>query len=119
MKTLRVLMWIFASVAVLVLVGCFGSPHRTVYVAEPQVKYVIVREAPPPIIREVRPSPPSRGHIWIDGSWHWDGRKYVWNAGRWTRPPHARAVWVPPRYEKAERGYRYAPGRWGPGPPRR
>jgi len=112
MKTLQALMWVSASVAVLGLLGCFRSPRETVYVAEPQPEYVIVREAPPPIVREHRPSPPSRGHIWIDGNWHWGGQRYVWNAGRWARPPHGRAVWVPPRYERGQRGYRYMPGRW-------
>jgi hypothetical protein len=110
MKTLQALMWVSASVALLGLLGC--SHRETVYVAQPHREYVIVREAPPPIIREHRPSPPSRGHIWIDGNWHWNGQRYVWHPGRWAVPPHRRAVWVSPRYERHQRGYRYMPGRW-------
>ena len=79
---------------------------------EHQPEYVMVREAPPPQIVERRPSPPSRGYIWIDGYWHWNGRGYVWRRGHWVRPPHERAAWIAPRYERHERGYRYTPGRW-------
>jgi len=117
MKTLQALMWVSASVVALGLLGCSGlverSPRETVYVAQPQPEYVIVPDAPPPIVRERRPSPPSRGHIWIDGNWHWNGQGYVWQPGHWAVPPHGRAVWVPPRYERDQHGYRYMPGRWG------
>jgi hypothetical protein len=117
MKTLQALMWVSASVVALGLLGCYGlverSPRGTVYVAQPQPEYIIVPEAPPPIIMERRPPLPSRGHIWIDGNWHWSGQRYVWQPGRWAVPPHGRAVWVPPRYERDEHGYRYMPGRWG------
>ncbi len=111
MKTLQALMWVSVSVVALGLLGCY--PRETVYVGQPQPEYVIVREAPPRVIRERRPSRPSRGHIWIDGNWHWDGQRYVWQNGRWALPPHERAVWVPPRYERDDRGYRYMPGGWG------
>jgi hypothetical protein len=110
-KTLRALMWTSGSVIVLGLLGCY--PRETVYVAQPRVEAVVVREAPPKIIKERRPPRPSQGHIWIDGHWHWDNKRYAWQPGRWERPPHERAVWVPPRYERDNRGYRYTPGGWG------
>ena len=118
MKYLQTLLWVSAGVASLGLVGCDltigrSRPER-VYVAQqqPQPEYVIVREAPPPPVVERRPSPPSRGYIWIDGYWHWGGHKYVWERGHWARPPHERAVWVAPRYDRHEQGYRYTPGQW-------
>jgi hypothetical protein len=114
MKMRHASMWVSASVVVLGLLGCSVSVQRShrprVYEDEPQ--YVIVREAPPPIVREHRPPPPSRGYIWIDGYWNWDGHRYVWEPGHWAVPPHGRAVWVAPRYERHEDGYWYLPGRW-------
>lgn len=94
------------------------SSPKAVYVAqprhqpEPQPTYVIVREAPPKVIVERRPSPPASGYIWIEGYWHWDSHRYAWQAGRWVRPPQERAIWIAPVYERHEQGYRYTPGRW-------
>jgi hypothetical protein len=121
MKVLQTLMWVSGGLVGLVAVlGCDvfvqRAPRETVYVNQPpyaeQPQYVIVREAPPPIIVERRPPPPGQGRIWIDGYWHWNNQRYVWQQGRWAAPPHERAVWVAPRYEKHEQGYRYVPGQW-------
>jgi hypothetical protein len=122
MKVLQTLMWVSGGLVVLVgLVGCTlfvrdRPPRETVYVDQPQYaeqpQYVIVREAPPPVIVERRPPPPGQGHVWIDGYWDWNGHKYDWQRGHWAVPPHGRAVWVAPRYEKHEQGYRYMPGQW-------
>jgi len=84
---------------------------QPVYV-EPEPQYIIVQQAPPPIIVERRPAPPSSAHIWIEGSWNWNNSRYVWVAGRYEVPPQADAVWVAPRYESDARGYRYTPGQW-------
>ena len=117
MKVLQTLMCVSGGLVVLVgLVGCDVFGHRsrreTVYVQQPPPEYVIVREAPPPIIVERRPPPPGQGHIWIDGYWNWNGQRYVWEPGHWAAPPHEHAVWVAPRYEKDQQGYRYTRGRW-------
>jgi hypothetical protein len=129
-KVLRTLICVSGGVVLAGLLGCSGqpAPPQTVYVPQPQAavqpqpvaqpqpvvetQYVIVREAPPAIIVENRPPPPGQGHIWIDGYWNWNGHKYDWQRGHWAVPPHARAVWVAPRYEKHEQGYRYVPGQW-------
>ena len=112
MKRLHALMWVSVGVAGLGLQGClWGRGSATVYVESREPEYVIVREAPPPFVVEQRPFQPSGSHIWIDGYWNWNGR-YVWESGHWAIPPHEHAVWVAPRYEKHEQGYRYAPGRW-------
>ena len=117
MKVLQTLIGV--SGGLVVLVGAMGceifaehSRRETVYVAQPEPAYVIVREAPPPIIVERRSPMPGPGYFWIDGYWHWDGHRYGWQGGRWAVPPHERAVWVAPRYEKHEQGYRYVPGQW-------
>jgi hypothetical protein len=118
MKAVQALMWVVIGVVGLWVLGCdvfIGgrerAPRQTVYV-EQQPEYVVVQEAPPAIIVERRSSPPSGEYIWIDGYWHWNGHQYGWQAGHWTRPPHEHAVWIAPRYERHEKGYRYIPGQW-------
>jgi hypothetical protein len=119
MKTVRAVLWMSAAAAVSGVLGCEFSlfsrgsaPHASVNVGQREPDYVIVREAPPPALRERRPAPPSREYLWIDGYWAWNGREYVWEPGRWAVPPRERAVWVAPRYEKDDHGYRYRPGHW-------
>jgi hypothetical protein len=79
---------------------------------EPQPQYVIVREAPPPVLIERRPAPPSEAYVWIDGYWNWDNQRYSWQAGRYVVPPQADVAWVAPRYDRDAQGYRYTPGTW-------
>jgi hypothetical protein len=118
MKVLQSLLWVSAGVAGLCLLGC-GHNHAIrrssgpVYVErQSQAEYIIVREAPPAVVVERRPSPPSRGHVWIDGYWNWSGRQYVWQPGHWAVPPRQHVIWVAPHYERHEQGYRYTPGQW-------
>jgi glyoxylase-like metal-dependent hydrolase (beta-lactamase superfamily II) len=93
---------------------CFGNqllpagiPIHATRAAEAEI-----RAAPPAVIVEERPAPPSGEYIWIDGYWHWDARQYIWQTGHWDRPPHANFIWVAPRYERHEQDYRYTPGQW-------
>ena len=112
-----------------VLSGCVvatGRPHgRAVVVAPapavvvvepPRVveKVIVVREAPPPLRKEVivERDRPSRAHVWIAGHWWHDGRVYVWVPGHWDTPPHPRAVWVEPRWEKRDGVYIHIEGVW-------
>jgi len=73
---------------------------------------VYVRVGPPARVVEVRPVSPGPGYIWIDGYHRWDGRAYVWVAGRWERPPRPRAVWVPGRWAQDRHGYYWVDGHW-------
>jgi len=112
MKVLKALIWASIGMAGLGLMGCYfvgGGPG--VYVGPEEPAYVEVGVAPPPLIVEQRPLPPSALHIWIDGYWHWNGR-YVWERGHWGVPPRGHATWIAPRYERHDHGYRYAPGHW-------
>jgi hypothetical protein len=116
MKILQTLMWVSVGVAGLSLLGCEvfvrGRPvGATVYVGPQEPEYVMVSEAPPPVVVELRPPAPSDSYIWIDGYWNWNGR-YVWERGHWSVPPRERAAWVAPHYESHAQGYRYAPGHW-------
>jgi hypothetical protein len=73
---------------------------------------VIVQVAPPRAIVEHRVERPSREHVWIGGYHRWDGRAYVWEPGRWDRPPRPHAVWVAPRWTHRHDGWVFVEGRW-------
>ena len=73
---------------------------------------VVVRIGPPAPIVERRPPPPERGFVWIDGYHRWDGERYVWVGGRWDRPPHHHAVWVPHHWVHRHGGWVLVEGHW-------
>jgi hypothetical protein len=113
MKALHLFVWASASVIGLSILGCRHDRGETVvYQESPEPAYVVVPQPPPQIIVEERPAPPGPTYVWIDGYWHWNGHKYGWHRGGWTRPPQGRGYWVAPRYERYEHGYRYQRGYW-------
>ncbi|MEM9694992.1 MAG: YXWGXW repeat-containing protein [Myxococcota bacterium] len=89
--------------------------------AEHEPSDPVVRDVPypPPAAKgeEVPPSPDPEA-VWIDGYWHWNGRRYVWRTGSWARVPEgygyagATAVrlrdgtlmWYPPTYKPLDDG---------------
>ncbi|HEY2859662.1 MAG TPA: hypothetical protein VGJ21_14680 [Terracidiphilus sp.] len=73
---------------------------------------IYVRVGPPAPIVERRPPPPGPEFVWIAGYHRWDGNRYVWTAGRWDRPPHPHAVWVPHRWVHHDRGWVMVEGHW-------
>jgi hypothetical protein len=76
------------------------------------VREVVVMQAPPPPHRERRPAHGPPGHIWVGGYWAWHGGRHLWVAGHFERPPHARAVWVEPRWERRGGNYIFIEGLW-------
>lgn len=71
------------------------------------------RRPPPPQTEAAsRTGPPSRHAVWTPGSWHWDGRAYVWIDGAWRIPPEAGQVWVPTVWEAITGGVILRPGGW-------
>jgi hypothetical protein len=80
----------------------------------PAISYaqVVVRVAPPAPIVEVRPAPPDRGYVWIDGYHRWDGGAYIWVPGRWDRPPHPGARWVAHRWVRVHDHWEMREGHW-------
>ena len=73
---------------------------------------IVIRLAPPRIVRERRPPPPSRQHVWVNGYQRWDGNAYSWNQGRWEQPPRPRARWVSHHYVHQKGGWVLVDGHW-------
>ena len=59
-------------------------------------KFVIVQHPPDVVqVQSVTPRPDDTA-VWVDGYWHWSGRRWVWQPGAWTHPP-AGAHYAPPQ----------------------
>ena len=67
---------------------------------------------PPPAAYGVAGYAPGAGYVWTDGYYDLRGSSRVWVGGRWMRPPHPRAVWVTPRWERYHGRYRFHRGYW-------
>lgn len=74
--------------------------------------HVYIGTAPPRPIVEVRHAPPHPGYVWRSGYYHWNGHRYVWQRGRWVRPPYRRALWRDGRWTHERRGWYWVPGHW-------
>ena len=57
------------------------------------------------------PPSPSRGFVWIDGDYFWNGGAYTWRNGYWAAP-RPRYRWVGGYWVSSRRGNYWAPGRW-------
>jgi hypothetical protein len=73
----------------------------------------VVRYGPPPAPRYgVMGIAPGPGYVWTDGYWDRRGGQWAWIDGRWLRPPHRRAVWVPGTWRQERGGWRFHRGYW-------
>jgi hypothetical protein len=86
-----------------------GIVTHSVSVATPQ-PYSVSSLPPDPLDERMTPSP-GYGHVWIDGSWHWNGYEWVWVSGRWEQEQVGH-VYVQPGYDYGSGGYVYTPGHW-------
>ena len=73
---------------------------------------VVVRVAPPRAVVEHRGHAPGRDYVWVPGYQRWDNDHYVWNAGRWDRPPTPGQRWESHRWVKRNGGWVMIEGRW-------
>jgi WXXGXW repeat (2 copies) len=73
---------------------------------------VYVHIGPPVAVVEHPGPPPERGYVWVAGYHRWDGARYVWVPGRYERPPHAHAVWVPHHWVHHHDGWVLVEGHW-------
>jgi hypothetical protein len=91
------------------------QPTQPSYVYDPgpaPAQEVVVQQAPPPEVVEVRPAAPFGGAVWIPGYWHWNGYRHVWVGGHWSAPRHG-WVWVRHQWVQTPGGgWRWVPGHW-------
>jgi hypothetical protein len=67
----------------------------------------------PPLRSEIVPAKPAERLTWQPGHWRWNGRAYVWVAGRWIEHPVPGLQWVPGHWIwRAGVGWIWAPGHW-------
>lgn len=103
----RAFLPLLAVFALTLLAGCYGV-YRGGGVG-------IEVGLPPPALRaEVGIASPGPGYLWVPGYWDWAAARadWVWVPGTWERPPHARAVWVAPRYHQRRGHWMYEHGHW-------
>jgi hypothetical protein len=91
--------------------GCYVQAGSAVPVAEGEVVVADPPPPPPPVVEPV-PPPPAVGVVWVAGYHRWDGRAYVWERGRYERPPHGRAHFVPGHWEARHHGHVWIHGHW-------
>lgn len=84
----------------------------TAQIALAQGVVVRVPPPPPPPNRGVVGRAPHPGFVWTPGYQRWNGRRYVWDPGRWVQPPRRGAVWVQPRWIQRGNQWVFHPGRW-------
>ncbi len=58
-----------------------------------------------------RPVSPGRNYVWVDGDWNWQGGRYTYRNGYWSRP-RGHHVWVTGNWEHRGNGYSWRRGRW-------
>lgn len=73
---------------------------------------VVVSNAPPPRVYEVRPASPGVDFIWIEGYHRWDGAAYQWVPGHWEHRPRPHARWKNGKWKHSDRGWYWQDGRW-------
>ena len=83
--------------------GCGSSLPEPDFVDPPPDAFVKVPYPPPAALAEVVPEEPSGDPVWIDGSWAWRGKSYVWQRGGWMLPVPG-AGYVRPRVEYRKDG---------------
>jgi hypothetical protein len=89
-----------------------GPLRADIDIPVPHLEMHHIRVAPPQVRVEQRSTAPGSDYVWIGGYWDWVGDQWTWVPGRWDRPAERSVIWVNPRYEREDEGYRYEPGHW-------
>lgn len=96
-----------AALALTVMLALSGCEH-------PGFTYYAGVSVGPPALTAYGPVgvAPGPGWVWTDGYYSWYGNRWIWQPGRWARPPHRGYVWRRPIYRRYHSGYRVYPGHW-------
>jgi len=109
--------WLSIFTAAVSLGLSSGCAHRTVIVEHPTTetttvrREVVVTEAPPAVRVEEPVPAPEGDYEWVPGFWSWDGH-WVWNPGKWTVRPHAKAIYEQGHWVHRGNGYVWVEGHW-------
>ena len=90
--------------------GADVENQETVAVGTVSTEYYTESYPPEPLYEAMQPAPDD-GHVWIDGSWHWNGYEWVWIGGNWVPEP-VDLVYIEPHYGYQDDYYVYRPGHW-------
>lgn len=97
---------------ILSIVGLMAGTGCVEYPADTTVGGQVEVAGPPPVaLVDTVPPSPGLGYVWVGGAWDWRGQ-WVWDAGRWERPPHPGAVWVPHHYVMHHGHHTFVHGGW-------
>lgn len=55
---------------------------------------------------------PSKNHIWVPGEWNRDDDTWLWEDGRWMKPPYKQASWMKGHWSYDEGKWHWSPGLW-------
>jgi hypothetical protein len=113
MRTVRLLTLCSVVLSAVASSGCYVEA-RTAPPPPVEGEVVVESPPPPPPPEAEPPPPPSPGveFVWVGGYHRWDGRRYVWERGRYERRPHAAARWEAAHWEARGRGHVWVTGRW-------
>jgi hypothetical protein len=107
--------FLLVGAVVSLFTGCvvyrYSAGPPVVVAQSPPGTTVVVAGPPPAPVQEVVTIAPAVGLIWVPGVWGWEGR-WVWEGGRWARPPYPGAVWVPHQYVYRNGVHVYIRGGW-------
>lgn len=67
------------------------------------------RRKPP---EEVAGARPSKEHVWVPGEWRRNQDMWVWESGRWLKPPHRHASWMKGHWREQTGKWHWTPGHW-------
>jgi hypothetical protein len=99
----------FAGAAAAVMF--ISAPLRAdIAIPVPHIEFHHVHVAPPHVRIETRTVAPGPDYVWVGGFWDWQGDQWTWVSGRWERPAERTVIWVNPRYDREDDGWRYEPG---------
>ena len=118
MNTLSLVKPVFIIAGTMLLAtGCvvreevrYRNPPPPVVYSQPGAE-VVVNGAPPDPVVETVVAPPDPTFVWIPGAYFWVGH-WEWRPGRYERPPHRGAHWVPPGYYYRGGRHIYVAGGW-------
>src|SRR5436189_1653735 len=103
-----------ALATILITAGCASQPTAVAHepVSAPVILNRPLTKPPPPLRVEATGRPPGPEYVWVSGHYEWNGRQYIWRAGRWVPKPYERAIYMEGYWEQRAGGWIWVPGTW-------